>query len=166
MGRFRKIIFVCTDNTAVSPMAEMICKNMLIEPDLEIISRGLVVLFPEPPNQKAEVVLINHGLSIEGRSAIPLEQDDIEDTTLILTMTREQKEKVSRDYEFVQSLYTLKGFIDEDGDVIDPYGGTLVDYEECYGEIARLIKKAVIKLKKIYGLKENKEIMENRKEFI
>ena len=40
----------------------------------------------------------------------------------------------------------MKGFVGEYGDVTDPYGGTLMDYEECYIELARLVKKAMYKL--------------------
>lgn len=148
MRKYNKIMFVCTENTARSPMAEVICKNMSLDSNVEIISRGLVVLFPEPFNPKAEIVLINHGLSLEGRTAVQLTQDDIDEDTLILTMTREQKEKVARDFEYPPHLFTLKGFIEEEGDVVDPYGKTLVEYEECYSEIARLIKKAIVKLKR------------------
>jgi protein-tyrosine phosphatase len=34
--------------------------------------------------------------------------------------------------------------------VVDPYGGTLVDYEECYIELARLVKKTIYKLNEEY----------------
>ena len=78
MRRYKKIMFVCTDNTAQSLMAEMICKNMVTDEELEIVSRGLVVLFPEPVNPKAEVVLINHGITLGERAAVGLKQSDIE----------------------------------------------------------------------------------------
>lgn len=154
MRRYNKIMFVCTDNTAQSLMAEMICKNMITEEEVQILSRGLVVLFPEPANPKAEVVLINHGISMEERMSVQLKQSDLDEETLVLTMTEGQKEQITRDYDVVTNIYTLKSFIDEEGDVLDPYGGTLVEYEECYVELSRLIKKIVIKLKKTYGLQD------------
>lgn len=160
MRRYNKIMFVCTDNTAQSLMAEMICKNMSTDEALEIVSRGLVVLFPEPINPKAEVVLINHGITIQERTTIELKQSDMDEGTLIFTMNREQKEKLTRDYDVVTNIYTLKGFIEEEGDIMDPYGGTLVDYEECYGELSRIIKKIVIKLKKTYGLQDAEALVE------
>lgn len=160
MRRYKKIMFVCTDNTAQSLMAEMICKNMVTDEELEIVSRGLVVLFPEPVNPKAEVVLINHGITLGERATVGLKQSDIDEGTLLFTMNREQKEKITRDYDMVTSIYTLKGFIEEEGDVMDPYGGTLVEYEECYGELSRLIKKMVIKLKKTYGLQDAEALVE------
>ena len=57
MSRYDKLVFVCTGNTCRSPMAEVIYKNLDKESDVKVISRGLVVLFNEPINPKAEVVL-------------------------------------------------------------------------------------------------------------
>ena len=58
MKRYNKIIFVCDSGTARAPMAEAIMKEYIIKYPVEIESRGLVVLFPEPLNQKTEAVLI------------------------------------------------------------------------------------------------------------
>lgn len=133
-------------NTCRGPMAEAIFRSLDTASDMEVMSRGLVVLFPEPSNPKADTVLRNHNLSIEDHIAKPLEQTDIDENTLILTMTQEQKEKVERQYENYKNVYTLKEFVGEDTDVSDPYGKSLADYEECYVELARLIKKTVYKL--------------------
>lgn len=154
MRKYNKVLFVSTENTGRSPMAEMIFKNMVTDPTVEAISRGMIVLFPEPCNQKAEVVLINHGIKLEGRKAVQLQREDMDDRTLVLTMSLNQKNKLIRDYGYSKNIYTLKEFIDEEDDVMDPYGGTLVEYEECYSELAKLIKKAVVKLRNKYDLKD------------
>jgi len=146
LAKYKKLIFVCTGNTCRSPMAETIFKSMDTNTDMVVCSRGIVVLFSEPSNPKAEMVLQNHNLLLKDHISKVLKLSDIEDDTLILTMTESQKKQVMQTYLIADNLYTLKEYVGEYGDVTDPYGGTLVDYEECYVELARLVKKTVYKL--------------------
>lgn len=149
MANIERLIFVCKENTARSIMAEFICRNMMgTDQQIEIMSRGLVVLFPEPVNPKAEIVLINHGMNLQEKTANQLQEEDLTDSTLVLTMDRNQKNIIMREFEKTSDVYTLKEYVSEDGDVVNPYGGNLVDYEDCYVELVRLIKKTVIKLNK------------------
>ena len=64
MRHYSKIIFVCDSGTSRAPMAEAILKEYTIRYPLEVESRGLVVLFPEPINQKAEAILISNGIEM------------------------------------------------------------------------------------------------------
>ena len=143
---FDKIIFVCTGNHSRSPMAETIYKSLAEDEGLPSISRGLVVLFSEPVNEKAEAVLENHGLTCAVEASKELVKEDITDNSLILTMTDKQKKQAQEKFELEENVFTIKEFNGEEGEVKDPYGGTLVDYEECYNELLRLIKKTIYKL--------------------
>lgn len=143
---YDKIVFVCTGNTCRSPMAESIYRGMNVDGALEACSRGLVVLFPEPSNQKAEMVVENHNLSLDNHVATPLSAEDLQGNVLVLCMTFSQKLKVAEEYGLTENLFTIKEFVGEEGDVIDPYGGNMLDYEECFSELSRLIKKSIIKL--------------------
>ena len=143
---FDKIIFVCTGNNSRSPMAETIYKSLAEDEELPSISRGLVVLFSEPVNEKAEAVLENHGLTCVVEASKELSKEDITDKSLILTMTDKQKKQAQEKLELTENVFTIKEFNGEEGEVKDPYGGTLVDYEECFTELLRLIKKTIYKL--------------------
>lgn len=146
LEKLERIFFVCTGNTCRSPMAKVLYKSMAPETKRYISSRGLVVLFPEPANPKAVMVAGNHNLDLSDHTAKPLREQDINENTLLLTMTEEQKNRIQKHFPSAIYVNTLKEFVNEVGDVADPYGGSLVEYEECFGELARLVKKAVFKL--------------------
>ena len=143
---YDRIIFVCEGNHSKGPMAETIYKSLTENESIAAISRGLVVLFSEPVNEKAVSVLENHGLTCAVEFSKELTKDDITENALILTMTDKQKKQAIDKYEIENDIFSIKEFNGEEGEVKDPYGGTLVDYEECYNELLRLIKKTIYKL--------------------
>ena len=49
---YTKIIFVSKENVLLGPMAEWIMKSILMDKSKQIMSRGLVVLFAEPRDQR------------------------------------------------------------------------------------------------------------------
>lgn len=146
INRYDKVIFVCTGNTCRSPMAQVLFQSLQSDSRMEAISRGLVVLFPEPSNPKAETVLKSHSLLLENHTATQLSSEDMDERTLVLAMTAAQKASIINDYGKPQDVFALKEFVGEEGDVTDPYGGDLIDYENCFAELARLVKKTIIKL--------------------
>ena len=108
MLKYKKLIFVCTGNTCRSPMAEVIFRNLDQESDILVLSRGLVVLFGEPVNPKTEVVLNKHDLEIKNHISEGLKDSDIDDRTLILTMTNAHKIRLLETYPNAKNVYTIK----------------------------------------------------------
>lgn len=144
--KYDRVIFVCTGNTCRSPMVEALLKNLIQEEGIEILSRGLIVLFSEPINPKAEEVLKNHDIPTTEHTTKQFKAIEVTENTLVLTMTYKQKLKIIQDYGIEKNLYSIKEYVEEFGDVVDPYGGTLLDYEGCYEELALLVKKTMYRL--------------------
>lgn len=140
----KKIIIVSTNNTCRSFIAESVLRQYLKEAhqkDVEVISRGLVVLFPEPVHVKAADMVRETGIEIVDFQSSQLLQEEVEESDLILTMTEEQKEKVISDYHGYKEVATINEYARVEGAVIDPYGMEEEDYERCFIQITRLIKK-------------------------
>lgn len=142
---FSKIIFVCTENTCRSIMAESLFNRIKGVRPMEVISRGLVVLFPEPVNAKAVKVMAAHGTWAEKELSEPLLVKDIDDTALILTMTVREKKKVMETFEQANFIYTIREFIGDTGDIDEPFG-ELDEYEACYCLLKELITTIIERL--------------------
>ena len=127
-------------------MAEAILKSKFLLSELEVESRGLVVLFPEPVNQKAEAILASHGLTMKDHTAKMLEQEDFDERTLILVMEDALKQRMFQEHENVQNTWQLAEYIKEETDVTEPVGGSLADYGACYELLDCMISSLVVVL--------------------
>ena len=127
-------------------MAEAILKSKFLLSELEGESRGLVVLFPEPVNQKAEAILASHGLTMKDHTAKMLEQEDFDERTLILVMEDALKQRIFQEHENVQNTWQLSEYIKEETDVTEPVGGSLADYGACYELLDCMISSLVVVL--------------------
>ncbi len=143
MESYDRLIFVSKGDTDTGPMAEAIMQEKYLLDVPEFSSKGLVVLFPEPINPKAEAVLASHGLTMKEHMSDPLMQEDIGEQTLVLALSEEIRDQILENFpdipaERVQVLYQ---YVDGEEGPSDPYGGTLADYGKCYVELEALITK-------------------------
>lgn len=140
---YKKIVFVAESGTCREQMAVAILGDVGLKRPVEAVARGLVVLFPEPLNQKAEAVMISNGLLTEGFMSSPLTAEDFGEDTLVLTMEEKHRGKVlemfaEADEEHVR---VLSEFVGDELEIIDPYGGTLQMYGLCYEMLLASVKK-------------------------
>ena len=145
MKEYNRIMFVAENGTCRAPMAAGILEEYNLKKSAEILSRGLVVLFPEPLNQKAEAVMISNGINVGGYMSVQLTEEDFTDDTLVLVMERGQLEKVLEKYENAnpENVFVLTELVGEELEILDPYGGTLQAYGLCYETMRKTIKKLV-----------------------
>ncbi len=143
---YHRVIFVCKENVTISPMAEWIMKSIVMDKSIEICSRGLVVLFSEPINQKIIDLLTSHSVPIEEQSSRLLREEDMDENTLVITMAFTEKVKVLEQFDQTEHVYTLREFVGLEDDVTDPYGGDESVYESLYIELKDLLYKMKKKL--------------------
>lgn len=139
MNRYQKVIFVSTGGTCRSILAKAIYRNINTNEDLQIESRGLVVLFEEPVNPKAVAIAKSKGISIEDEKSEQLTMDDFGDDILVLVMTDLLKKKVYDEFENVVNVYSIREFAGEAIDVEAAYGGELTEYGSQFKYLEKLI---------------------------
>jgi len=142
MKPYDRIVFVAESGTCRAPMAAGIFREYSLNHPVEVLVRGLVVLFPEPLNQKAEAV---NGINMEGFMSSQITAGDFGEDTLVLTMEAQQRQKLLEMFpeakeENVQVLTELVG---DELEILDPYGGTLQSYGLCFETMNKSIKKLV-----------------------
>lgn len=141
---YRKLIFVDADGTCRSAMSRIIMKSKFLLTPMEIESRGLVVLFPEPLDAKAGAVLEMYGYDTGDCQAQQLEQKDIAEDVLLLTMEDRQKLKIWEQFENARNVYTLAEFIHYTGDILPLYGEPVESYKEWVMTMDKLLDELVI----------------------
>ena len=139
MNRYQKVIFVSTGGTCRSVLAKAIYRNINTNEELQIESRGLVVLFEEPVNPKAVAIAKSKGISIEDEKSEQLTMDDFGDDILVLVMTDLLKKKVYDEFENAVNVYSIREFAGEAIDVEAAYGGELTEYGSQFKYLEKLI---------------------------
>ena len=77
--------------------------------------------------------------------------EDVTEGTLVLTMTALEKKKAAERLGPHAEVCVLGEFTGQEGEVEEPYGGTLANYGACYEYIDFLVKVAY---EKIYNSEE------------
>lgn len=141
---YSKIIFVAQTGTCREAMAAGILGDYTLKYPVEILSRGLVVQFPEPLNQKAEAVLISNGITLENFASVQLTEEDLTEGTLVLTMEAAQRDRIIGQYDSIQAdLFVLTEYVGDELEILNPYGGDLSVYGLCYETLRKSINKLV-----------------------
>ena len=142
------ILFVCTGNTCRSPMAAALMNKIAIDEglDIRIESAGLFAEESAPASNEAIVVMKKYDIDLLQHHAQQINSELIEKSDLILTMTAAHKMLFSD--VVADKVYTLCEYAGVEGDIDDPYGGDVEEYEEVAEMIYLALQAMVEKLEK------------------
>lgn len=146
LQKYRRILFVSNSDSCRGPMAAEILRHMNLTKEYKIGSRGMVVLFPEPANQKAEAIMRSQQMTLASYEATQLVEEDLDEETLVLTFEESQKWKIVSDYGNVKNVYTLNEYVDDDRVATSTLGQPLVVYGETFELLKELVRKLADRL--------------------
>ena len=141
MKEFERIIFVGRSGNCREVMAAELLKTKPLWHKPEILARGLVVLFPEPLNQKVEAIMSGKGFQPGNYMSAQLEAEDITENTLVLTFEKSGISKIQSKFPDVPYLYVLTDVSGDELEILDPTGQDLITYGICYETLEKSISK-------------------------
>jgi protein-tyrosine phosphatase len=139
----KKILFVCSGNTCRSPLAEGIARKVLpdrIQTPVAVSSVGSSASEGMPASPHAVNVASLHGIDLANHRSRALDAMSVREADLIVTMGSKHRAVVGTiDPDALSYTVLMTEFCGEVGDVPDPIGGDLPEYEKVYELIERCV---------------------------
>jgi len=134
-------------------MAEVLFKSILKERgelnEWRVESAGVWAYIGAQATGNAQQAMQERGLDLSQHLSQPTTNDLLAQFDLIVVMTCEQQEALAeQDPSTVRRIDLLRELAGEEGDFVDPVGGTIDTYREAAKELDVLLKRGFSTIKK------------------
>lgn len=146
------VLIVCSGNTCRSPMAAAILRDLWYQlapgEQLTVTSAGTSAFPGMEATDHAVAAMKKRGLDLSAHRSVTVTDQSLAGVDLVLTMTSRHKEYILLLWpQLKDKVLTLGEYAASGGDVPDPYGGTLSQYETTAAELERVLRKVVARLR-------------------
>ena len=143
------IVFVCTANSCRSPMAEVLCKQLLAERlgcpigqldarGYHVLSAGTAATWTLDASEQAVEAMRRRGLDLSAHQSRPVTPGMVEDATVLFVMARHHADSIRR---YLPEADAKIKMLDPDGyDVADPVGSSVDTFAVCAAQMERFIR--------------------------
>ncbi|MHA1468091.1 MAG: arsenate reductase/protein-tyrosine-phosphatase family protein [Promethearchaeota archaeon] len=151
MNKIKRVLIVCTGNTARSPAGEYLAKYYATKYSADLIfdSAGFINAFTymQPDSQE---YLNTKGIIYSDFTPKILNKALLKKQDLIITMEKQHAIEIKTNFNDIQDIenitHTLKEFNGGSGDIIDPYYENRATYLKVMNELDKQIEKMVLKI--------------------
>lgn len=131
------VLFVCSSNTVISPMAEAIFNGK--KTDKKAFSAGITAGEGNMPSANAIEVCLNHGIDLTSHGSTNIDNFKLNPSGMILTSSVSVRDFLKDIYPGYQ-IFTINEYAGFSNlDIGDPFGSDLDAFEECFCEIENAI---------------------------
>ena len=154
------VLFVCTGNTCRSPMAELLCRQILAkrldcaigqleDRSVLVMSAGVAAMLGGRAAHEAVEVLAKINLDLSDHETQPLTEPLVRHADLIYTMTRTHREAIVAQWPSAAERTFL--LCSDESDICDPIGGPAERYQRCAVQIRAELEMRLEQIEQLLG---------------